>query len=356
MVCLLVLLERSRQLSRLAHLLRRSPVVAILGPRQVGKTTLARMFLDASDELITYFDLESQDDLARLEEPMIALERLSGVVVIDEIQRRPDLYPVLRVLVDRPRNPARFLVLGSASPDLLRQSSETLAGRIAFHELSGFSLDEAQVGKLDELWLRGGYPRSFLADGDEESMDWRHDFVRTYLERDVPQLGIRIPSETLGRFWRMLAHYHGQVWNAAEFARSFGVSAHTVNRYLDVLRDTFIARKLQPWHENIGKRQVKAPKVYLTDSGLLHALLGLESLHALGGHPKVGASWEGFVLEQIISWIRARPEECFFWRAHTGAEVDLLIVRGNHRVAFRSSEPPLQRPRGRCEPLRMSSD
>jgi predicted AAA+ superfamily ATPase len=309
-------------------------VVAILGSRQVGKTTLAHDLRRAWRGPAVSFDLEDPVAAARLSDPVLALQPLRGLVVLDEVQRRPDLFPVLRVLADRPRTPARFLVLGSATPDLLRQSSESLAGRLAFHELGGFSLEEVGTSRLGRLWLRGGFPRSFLAGSGPASLDWRFDFIRTFLERDLPQLGISIPAGTLGRFWSMLAHYHGQVWNAAEFARSFGVSDMTVRRYLDVLAATFVVRVLSPWHENLRKRQVKAPKVYLSDSGLLHALLNLRTQEDLERHPKVGASWEGFAIAAIVARLRAGWHECFFWATYAGAELDLLVVRGRTRLGF----------------------
>ena len=280
------------------------------------------------------YDLEDPADLARLADPLLSLAPRRGLVVLDEIQRRPDLFPVLRVLADRRGTPARFLVLGSATPALLRQSSESLAGRIAFHELDGFSLAEAGVDRLDRLWLRGGFPRSFLARSARESFEWRVDFVRTFLERDLPQLGVSIPAATMRRFWAMLAHYHGQVWNASEFGRAFGVSDMTVRRYLDVLAGTFVARILPPWHEHLAKRQVKSPKVYLTDSGLLHTLLDVRDDQQLERHPKVGASWEGFAVAAIVDQLRARWNECYFWATHAGAELDLLVVRGRTRLGF----------------------
>ena len=265
---------------------------------------------------------------------MLALGELRGIVVLDEIQRRPELFPVLRVLADRSGPPARFLVLGSASPDLLRQSSESLAGRILYHHLGGFGLDEVGVGKRDELWLRGGFPRSFLAESPAASAEWRREFVRTFLERDLPALGVTIPATTLGRFWTMLAHYHGQTWNGSELARAFAVSHSTVRRYLDVFTSALVLRQLQPWFENLKKRQVKSPKVYLADSGLLHTLLNLETRDDLMRHPKVGASWEGFALSEILSRLGARAGERFFWATHAGAELDLLVVRGHRRLGF----------------------
>jgi predicted AAA+ superfamily ATPase len=313
--------------------LERSPVVAILGPRQVGKTTLAREIAALYDkEDTTHFDLEDMDDLARLNEPKLALERLRGLIVIDEIQLRPELFPFLRVLADRPGTPARYLVLGSASPHLLRQSSESLAGRIVYHELEGFCRDEVQESEM--LWRRGGFPASYLARSEQASVLWRRDFVRTFLERDIPQLGIRIPATTLHRFWRMIAHYHGQTWNGNELARAFGVSHTTVRNYLDLLSGALVVRQLLPWHENLGKRQVKAPKIYLSDSGILHSLLGIQSQDDLLHHPKSGASWEGFVIKEIIHLLGATHEECYFWATHSGAELDLLIIRGSRRLGF----------------------
>lgn len=325
---------RPGHVARVRSLLRRSPVVAILGPRQSGKTTLAGDVRRATAGPAAAFDLEDPADLARLADPMLALRPLRGLVIIDEIHRQPGLFESLRVLADRPGTPARFLVLGSASPALLRQSSESLAGRLAFHELAGFSLAEAGAPALDRLWLRGGFPRSFLARSAAASLDWRLDFIRTFLERDLPQLGVSIPAPALGRFWTMLAHYHGQVWNASEFARAFGVSDMTVRRYLDLLAATFVARVLQPWHENIAKRQVKSPKVYLADSGLLHGLLNLGTYRDLERHPKVGASFEGFAINAVVDRLRARWSECHFWATHAGAELDLLVVRGRTRLGF----------------------
>ena len=328
------MIPRERHLNRLKYLLSIFPVVAIIGARQVGKTTLARELSRTWQGPSRRFDLEDPGHLAQLEEPMLALGSLAGLVVIDEVQRRPELFSVLRVLVDRPHSKARFLVLGSASPSLLRQSSESLAGRIAVHELGGLSLEEVGVSAREPLWLRGGFPRSFLASNEGESAEWRREFIRTFLERDIPQLGIQIPSLTLHRFWRMLAHYHAQLWNGAELARAFGVAATTVRRYLDMLTSALVVRQLPAWHENISKRQVRSPKVYISDSGLLHSLLGIEDEAALHGHPKVGASWEGYALAEVIQRLGALPEECFFWGAHSGAKLDLLIVRGQKRIGI----------------------
>ncbi len=328
------MIQRSEHLRELQRCLRQHPVVALLGARQVGKTTLARQLVSSHTGESEFFDLEDRRDLARLDEPMLALEPRRGLVVLDEIQNRPDLFPVLRVLADRPRTPARFLVLGSASPDLLRQGSESLAGRISFHELPGFDIEEVGVKALERLWFRGGLPRACLARTHQASDEWRRDFVRTFLERDMPRLGVAIPPGRLERFWAMLAHYHGQVWNASEFARSFGVSHTTVRKYLDILTNAFVLTQLRPWAENVGKRVVKSPKVYLADSGILHTLLGLGTPRDLDRHPKLGASWEGFVVAQIVRRLGARREECFFWATHAGAELDLLVVRGDRRLGF----------------------
>lgn len=328
------MLTRPHELAALQHLLKRSPVVAIVGARQVGKTTLARTVAARHGGNVAYLDLESDADAARLADPLLALGRLRGLVVIDEVQRQPDLFTTLRVLADRRPRPARFLVLGSAAPELLRQAAESLAGRIAYHALRGFCLDEVGVARLDRLWLRGGFPRSYLARSAAASDDWRRGFVRTFLERDLPQLGLRFPAPTMRRFWTMLAHYHGQTWNASEFARSFGVADTTVRTYLDALTAALVVRQLLPWHENVGKRQVKAPKVYIDDSGLLHTLLGLRTAAELEGHPKVGASWEGFAIGEVTHHLGAQPEECYFWATHGGAELDLLVIRGQRRIGF----------------------
>ena len=321
------MIERQRRLAEIRAALKRSPVTALVGPRQAGKTTLAREIV--APDSPAYFDLENPRSLARLAEPMTALESLRGVIVIDEVQRRPELFPILRVLVDRRPLPARFLILGSVTPDLLRQSSETLAGRIEIVALTGFGLDELGVGTARRLWRRGGFPPSYLARSEQASYAWRQQFVHTYLERDLPQLGITIPPATVLRFWTMLAHYHGGVWNAAEAARSLGVSEPTARRYLDLLSGLFLVRALQPWHENLQKRQVKAPKVYLRDSGVLHALLGLAGEREMLSHPKVGSSWEGFAIEEAIRVVR--PTGAYFWATHTGAELDLLLLVGGRR-------------------------
>ena len=328
------MIKRESHIKTLNLLLSRHPVVGIIGARQVGKTTLARVLADGRKEEVHYFDLEDPDDLNMLREPMMALKKLKGLIIIDEVHRLPGIFQVLRVLVDRPRAPARFLVLGSASPELLQQSSETLAGRILYHKLEGFSLDEVGMDENENLWLRGGFPRSFLAESNEESDEWRRGFVQTFLERDLPQLGIGIQATTLRRFWMMLAHYHGQVWNASEIARSFGVSHTAVRNYLDIMTSALIVRQLPPWYENIGKRQVKSPKVYVADSGLLHTLLKCINMDDLEAHPKMGASWEGFVLNELIRRVGASDDECYFWATHAGAELDLLVIRGRKRFGF----------------------
>ena len=324
------MINRSRWLADIAAALRRSRVTALLGPRQAGKTTLARQIVPPDSP--AYFDLEDPTSLARLDEPMTALGALRGTVVIDEIQRRPDLFPVLRVLADRRPLRARFLILGSASPDLLRQASESLAGRLETITLAGFSLPELGAKALARHWRRGGFPPAYLARSEAASLVWRRQFIQTYLERDLPQLGITIAAATLLRFWTMLAHYHGGIWNAAEAARSLGVSEPTARRYLDLLTGLFLVRQLPPWHENLKKRQVKAPKVYVRDSGLLHALLGLGTEREILSHPKAGASWEGYAMEEVLQSVR--PEAAHFWATHTGAELDLLLIVRGRRIGI----------------------
>jgi len=332
------MINRPGYMQQISAAIRRSPITAILGPRQCGKTTLARMF--GSDKRADYFDLESQPDLQRLQNPELVLGALGGTVILDEIQRLPALFSTLRVLVDRPENSTHFLILGSASPGLVKNVSESLAGRIEFIELSGFDIRETGTDSWQTLWLRGGFPRSFLADSDDDSLAWREGFIRTFLERDIPQLGITIPSAAMRRFWTMLAHYHGQLWNASELGRSMGLTDKTVRSYLDILSGTFMVRQLQPWHENIGKRQVKSPKIYLTDSGLLHALLNIIDKHGLYGNPRVGASWEGFALDQFMQIVR--PSQAYFWATYSGAELDLLILHRGHRygIECKFSEAP----------------
>jgi uncharacterized protein len=338
------MIERKKEINTLLGLLQRHRIVGITGARQVGKTTLARMLMKMQQGKSSFFDLENPEDLARLADPMLALKELSGLVIIDEVQRAPNLFSVLRVLADRDDQPARFLVLGSASPELLKQGSESLAGRIYWHEISGLTIEDVESKNHRKLWLRGGLPRSYLARSAIESLEWRRSYIRTFLERDLPQLGINISSTTMRRFWTMLAHYHGQVWNASGFAGSFGVADTTVRAYLDRLTSALVVRQLQPWHENISKRQVKAPKIYISDSGLLHSLLNLSTGDEIESHPKAGASWEGFALEQIIRLLSAEREECYFWGTHSGAELDLLIVHGRKRIGFeikRTSAPSI---------------
>lgn len=330
---------RSDDVSAINRLLEEFPIVAILGPRQVGKTTLANVIGDQrKGEAVTRFDLERPSDVARLMDAETALSDLTGLIIIDEVQRRPDLFPLLRVLADRRSGTARFLILGSASPDLLRQGSESLAGRIAFHELRGFRLDDIDSKHWKRLWLRGGFPRSYLAASDEASFRWREQLVQTYLERDIPQLGLRLAPATLDRFWSMLAHYHGQTWNGLELARAFAVSDKTVRNWLDILEGTFMVRSLKPWSENVGKRTVKAPKIYVEDPGILHTLLRIANRDELERHPKLGASFEGFGLAHLMRHLASHwgisARDCYFWATHQGAELDLLVVRGNERRGF----------------------
>ena len=328
------MIVRSESASAVLDRLDAFPVVAILGPRQIGKTTLAMQVADRWPGATHRLDLEHPADLNRLlDDPMLALGDLRGLVVIDEVQRRPDLFPVLRVLADRRPRPATFLVLGSASPQLIRQSSESLAGRIGYYHLGGLRLHEARHD-MGRRWLRGGFPSPFLASTNTRAFVWLDGFVRTFLERDLPELGVRVPATAMRRFWTMLAHWHGQIWKSSEFARSFGVADTTVRRYLDILAGALVVRQLQPWHANIAKRQVKAPKVYLRDSGVLHSLLGTEDAQSLNAHPKCGASWEGLLLELIVDRLGLRDDEAHFWATHSGAELDLLISRGTRRVGI----------------------
>jgi len=318
--------------------LRRSRAVVLVGPRQVGKTTLARSLVPANSA--NYFDLEDPHVEAQFAAPLTTIENRRGLVVIDEVQRAPELFKILRVLIDRERSPAKFLLLSSASPALLRQSSESLAGRVEVHEVGGFTLDETGPEDWSRLWFRGGFPRSYLARSGEASRRWRAAFVRMFLERDLPQLGISVATTAMRSFWTMLAHYHGQIWNAAEPARSLGVAENTVRRYLDWLTQTYMVRQLPPWHENLGKRQVKAPKIYFRDTGLLHELLGIQDAASLRGHPKSGASWEGFALEQVLRLIE--PDEAYFWATYAGAELDLLMFKNGKRygVEFKRADAP----------------
>ena len=325
------MIERTTLMEAVASALAANPVVAILGPRQCGKTTLARAIAAAREDC-EFFDLENPVDVGRLSAPMQALTPLRGLVIIDEIQRRPELFELLRVLADRPDGQATFLVLGSASPRLVKGASESLAGRVGFVDMTGFTLDEVGTADWKQLWTRGGFPRSFLASDEGASYAWRQDFMRTFLERDIPQLGITVPSETLRRFWTMLAHYHGQLWNGAEFARALGASEPTARRYLDILSGAYVVRTLPPWYENLKKRQIKSPKVYVRDSGLLHALLSVETHRDLQAHPKLGASWEGYVLEQVLAAVPTR--DVYFWATHGGAELDVLVFSHGRRYGI----------------------
>lgn len=332
------MIARLHELQAIRNALKRSRVVALLGPRQCGKTTLARTLV--STDSLNYFDLEDPPSLARLTDADLALRPLKGLVVIDEVQRKPELFPLLRVLADRKPLPARFLILGSASTELLRQSSESLAGRLETIHLEGFRLTDLGENAQPKHWLRGGFPLSYTARSEANSLAWRKQFTQTFLERDLPQLGIRIPAPTLQRFWTMVAHYHGQIWNAAEFARALAVSEPTTRSYVDLLTGVFMVRQLQPWHENLGKRQVKSPKIYIRDSGLLHSLLSIATRKDLESHPKVGASWEGYAIEEIIKAVQ--PDQAYFWATHSGAELDLLLLKHGRRIGFeckRTSTP-----------------
>lgn len=325
-----MMVPRKKLFAKTTLALQSNPIVALLGPRQCGKTTLARMI---SQEMAPiYFDLEDPTDLMKLTNPKLMLQHQKGLIILDEVQRKPDLFPILRVLVDQPDFQGTFLILGSASPQLVKSVSESLAGRVAFIEMGGFGLMEIGSERFERLWSRGGFPRSFLAASDELSFKWRRDFIQTFLERDIPQLGISIPAMTLRRFWTMVAHYHGNIWNAAELARSLGSSEATMRRYLDILCGTFLLRPLQPWYANLRKRQVKTPKIYFRDSGLLHALLSIQSREGLLGHPKYGASWEGFAIEQVLTLLQ--PTDAYFWATHTGAELDLLIFVDGRPFGF----------------------
>lgn len=321
------MIKRSKHLAEIRAALKRSRVTALVGPRQSGKTTLARLIVPPDS--LNYFDLEDPRSLARLAEPMTALAPLKGTVVIDEVQRAPALFPVLRVLADRRPLPARFLILGSASPELLRQSSETLAGRLEIVTLNGFSLCELGPRALQRHWRRGGFPPAYLARTEPDSFVWRQQFIQTYLDRNLPDMGISLPSATLLRFWTMVAHYHGGIWNSAEPARSLGVSMPTVRRYLDLFTGLYLVRQLQPWHENLKKRQVKAPKIFIRDSGLLHALLGINNERDMLSHPKAGSSWEGYAMEEVLQAVK--PDSAYYWATYNGAELDLVLFKRGRR-------------------------
>ncbi len=338
-------IQRIPEITELKKRLKDNPIVAILGPRQCGKTTLSRQFSSKWPSRVTVFDLENPRDAERIRNPLLAFGGLKGLVIIDEIQRRPELLPVLRVLSDKyPKT--RYLILGNASRDLIRQSSESLAGRISYLEMGGFTLEHIGIKKIERLWIRGAFPRSFLASSEVSSYKWREDFIATFLERDIPQLGIRIPAKSLRRFWTMLAHYHGQIFNASEIGRSFAISDHTAQRYLDLLSGTFMVRQLRPWYYNTKKRLVKRPKIYFRDSGILHTLLSLEEKKDLLSHPKLGASWEGFALEEVIRYGQLREDEVFFWGVHTGAELDLIFEKKGslYGVEVKYTDAPILTP------------
>lgn len=335
-------MDRKFYLELIERYFSNHPIVAVLGPRQCGKTTLANMLVENQKDFNqeNYFDLENPLDEQRLANPVLSLKPLKGIIVIDEIQRNPELFSVLRYLADQKPSDKKFLILGSASLDLVKRSSESLAGRIAYMELTPFTIQE--VNDLDRLWLRGGFPRSYLAPSEESSLDWREFYIRTFLEQDIPSLGITIPSTALRRFWTMLAHYHGSIFNASEIGRSFGASDVTMRKYLDILTATFMIRQLQPWFANISKRQVKAPKIFFRDSGIFHSLIHVNSASSLRMHPKLGASWEGFALEEVIRLYGARPQECYFWSTYSGAEIDLIIEYKGKLLGFefKYSEAP----------------
>ncbi|MBI5573387.1 MAG: ATP-binding protein [Elusimicrobia bacterium] len=322
--------KRDGLINEIKESLRRNPVTALLGPRQCGKTTVAKLVSEKFES--EYFDLENPTDAAKLRTPQIIFDNTKGIIILDEIQRKPELLPIIRVFADRKPLKLRFLVLGSASPELIKKSSESLAGRVHFIEMSGFSIHETGIDKINKLWIRGGFPKSFLAKNDDESMTWRYDFIKTFLERDIFQLGMNIPSATLRRFWSMVSHYHGQIWNASEIGNSMGVSHITARKYIDILSGTFMVRQLMPFFANIGKRIIKSPKIFIRDSGILHSLLGISTYKALLGYPKLGASWEGFALEQILKKFGDR--DSYFWGTHAGAELDLLLIRNRRRYGF----------------------
>ncbi|PCI39470.1 MAG: hypothetical protein COB50_01095 [Thiotrichales bacterium] len=338
-------MQRLKFLNEITSAFLVHPIVTLLGPRQCGKTTLARQYITALKTTlpkINYFDLENLEDLARLKNPLLTLKQLRGLIVIDEIQLLPDLFSTLRVLIDAPDIEQRYLILGSASRDLLNQSSETLAGRIQYIQLTPFNCKELDLHeetavidqKLTNLWLRGGFPKSYCATSDKNSSIWRDAYIKTFLERDIPNLGIRIPSSNIRRFWMMLTHYHGNICNHSELGRSMQLSGKTIKQYVDLLESTFMIRQLSPWFENIKKRQVKSPKIYFRDSGILHSLMRVHSHDDLLLNPKIGASWEGFMLEEVLRLYDIEPEEAFFWSTQSHAELDLMIVKGSKKFGF----------------------
>ncbi len=326
-------IDRATYFNKIKDLLKKFPVVALVGSRQSGKTTLANQIKATWEGPVHYFDLENPLDMQRMEDPFLTLSHLEGLIIIDEVQHKENLFMLLRVLADRDPLPARFLLLGSASGRLLHQSAESLAGRIAYLELPGFGLWEVGMENREKLWVRGGYPKSFLAESDDDSFEWRDVYIKTFFGKDLPELGVKVMGVQLRRFWFMASHYHGQIWSHSEIARSLGISVNTIRSYLDLLTETFMIRQLMPWYENIGKRLVKAPKVYFRDSGLLHTLLNLKNKEELLNHPKLGASWEGFALEQVIQ-ASGRGEEVFFWSTYSGSEMDLVMVLNGKKIGF----------------------
>src|SRR3990167_5501241 len=337
-------MERKEILEQINHQFQVNSAVALLGPRQSGKTTVARQFIEKQGDFQkqNYFDLENNRDIARLQDPLLTLSQLEGLIVIDEVQFVPELFSTLRVLIDSPNLNQRYLILGSASTELLKQSSETLAGRISYLELNPFSYPE--IKEIEKLWMRGGFPKSYLAKDNKISMDWRRAFVKTFLEQDIPKLGIQISPENLRRFWMMLAHRHGYTLNASDIGNSLGQSYNSILHYVDILTGTFMIRQLKPWFENITKRQVKTPKIYFRDSGIFHALIGIDSIADLQMHPQLGHSWECFAIEEIIRFHQADSQDCYFWETHQGAELDLLLMKNNKRIGFEikySSSPKL---------------
>jgi len=324
-------MQRNDFIKQIEVLFRSHPIVCLLGPRQCGKTTLSKMYSNHLKKVYV-FDLENPQDLESLQNPMLALSNLRGLIILDEIQRKPDLFPILRVLIDKQNTKQKFLLLGSASPDLMRYSSESLAGRIAYLELTPFNFKETH--HLEQLWIRGGFPKSYLSKNLKDSILWRKNYISTFLEKDIPALGIKIPSLTLRRFWTMLSHYHGSIFNASELGRSLGIAHTTIRHYLDILSGVFMVRQLQPWLTNLKKRQIKAPKIYFRDTGILHTLLSIENLKDLKMNPKLGASWEGLAVEEIIRYHHAELGDCYFWGTHSGAEIDLLIKTKGHFIGF----------------------